>query len=189
MDGPRVITKLDQFVNKYLKWIEPYQKHHDDNWRRIRKPGYSRREYNRVAKEIKEKMDAQWDPLPELYALLDELCPVYLTCSKEACEKIRGIVAKCSRLCDPVRSYAHHVAKRINTPEDAGLLRIGLAAISIENCGIDYRDTIMAINSLQASAKAAGIDVTPHFQAVAKLSSTKPARGGCRSVAGMLGGS
>jgi hypothetical protein len=186
MEVSELVKRLGQFVDRYQKWVEPSQKHEEQNWRRIRKPGYTADEYYRTARKIRAEMEAQWDPYPELYALLDELCPVYLRSDARACDKMRSVVARCRTLHDPIRGYALSASKKLSGPDGAAWLERGVAALSIENCGMDYRDTIIAINVLAARAEAAGIDPKPYFSAAAERSSTKPTRGGCRSMAQML---
>jgi hypothetical protein len=65
-------------------------------------------------------------------------------------------------------------------------LRLALAAVSIDNCSADYRDTLGVLLKLYAKAEQAGIDPQPPFEAAAALSADSPTPGGCESVAQLI---
>lgn len=118
--------------------------------------------------------------------LLDELIPEYLAGTDAEREHVRRAVAARWTLLDRVRGYAVSLAERIRTPQDVGLLRAGLAAMSIENCAVDYRDTLLALAELWVRAERAGIDPRPHFGAIAAVSDTQVPQGGSTPMAKTL---
>ena len=124
--------------------------------------------------------------LEQRIELLDELIPKYLAGTDAEREGLRRAVAARRALPDRVRAYAWSVAQRIRSPEDVELLRAGLAAMSIENCAVDYRDTLLALAELWVRAERAGIDPQRHFEAVAAVSDTHVPAGGSTPVSKTL---
>jgi hypothetical protein len=188
MDLSELTRQFDGFLQRYADWCKPLNEFSAKNTARINRGGYTPDDYRRELAELREKLLARYDPFAELYGIFDELCPNYLDADSATREAIRKIVADRRPLSDLIRGYAVHLAGQMAGPDDVGTLRNALAAISIENCQMDYRDTIMAIGAVRKRAAQAGIDAEPHFQAVGKLSSTKRSTGGCAPLATMLGG-
>ena len=81
---------------------------------------------------------------------------------------------------------ADRLAERVTGPDILPALRLALAAVSIDNCSADYRDTLGVLLKLYTRAERAGIDPRPPFEAAAALSAASPAPGGCDSVAGLI---
>ena len=50
--------------------------------------------------------------------------------------------------------------------------------MSIENSGIDYRDSILALSELRKASREKNIDPNTEFERVAKISSQEKPRGG-----------
>jgi hypothetical protein len=73
--------------------------------------------------------------------------------------------------------YIYTSASRLQSSADGEWLRKGLAAASIENCSVDYRDVLLALAELYVAAEKVGIDPKPHFGAVAELSSSDTPQG------------
>jgi hypothetical protein len=82
--------------------------------------------------------------------------------------------------------YVYTSASRLQSSADGEWLRKGLAAASIENCSVDYRDVLLALAELYAAAEKVGIDPKPHFAAVAELSSSDAPQGGMTPLRKML---
>jgi hypothetical protein len=147
---------------------------------------------NREELEQREaKMVSEAETQNEFRDIMRKLCSTYLEMTPNQRAEIRQMVAgrnvaECVELSTWILKYADRVARRINGPNDVQFLREGLAAVSIENCGCDYRDTLTALADLFVGAEEVGIDPRPHFLAVAGLSSTDRTRGGLDSVAETL---
>jgi hypothetical protein len=79
-----------------------------------------------------------------------------------------------------------HVVTQLKTKSDETWLTRGLVALSIENCSIDFRDTITSMAKLYVAAKRNGISPEMNFQRIGKISSKKTPKGGESSVSGMM---
>jgi len=89
----------------------------------------------------------------------------------------------------PCAAGVHHrAADKIQSPGDVDWLAVGLAAASLEDSSVDYRDWLLAVAYLYASAEWVGIDpkLSRHFRFMLhSLSSEKPS-GGRTPVCQML---
>jgi len=70
-----------------------------------------------------------------------------------------------------LREYQTAASEHIHSPDDLEWLLIGLAAVSIEDRAIDYRDTYPLLARLYIQAARSGIEPDPYFAQVASISS------------------
>lgn len=183
---PELRAALDAILARYEKWEAPLHRFQAENFGRLNRDGYTWDQFERGLRELEASLRARYDPNPELSRLLDRLCAAYLGCDSGGRAEIRTCAAERKNLAGALRSYASDLAARIRRPEDAPILRRALAAISIENCGSDYRDTSMILADLYVRAEEVGIDPKPLFEAAGDLSTDAPTPGGCESLAGVL---
>jgi len=101
----------------------------------------------------------------------DALCDAYLQATADEREAMRQKIGESRRVRNALLGHVHRAARRIESPEDARWLRVGLAAASIEDNRTDFRDTYVALGALYLAAAKADIDPVPHFRAVGDLSS------------------
>jgi hypothetical protein len=153
---------------------------------RVNREGYTPGDFGRELRALKEQQRAKYDPFQEIYEFLDELCPFYLDAKPSQRAEIRATVSDKRGILSGLRGYVYRAAKRIQSPADREWLRWGLAAASMENCRVDYRDVLLALAELYVSAEEAGIRPRSDFTAVAKLSSTEKPRGGNTPMSEML---
>ena len=113
------------------------------------------------------------DLVDERDRLLDRLCEEYLAATARRRGAIRRYFEGKARLLIALEAGVARSAYRIKGLGDVDRLRLGLAAASINDARIDYRDLGFAIEHLARAATAAGIDARPHFRDVAELSSRK----------------
>jgi hypothetical protein len=126
--------------------------------------------------------------LDEVHQLLDELCSLYLLAGGDQRERIRESFGDKKR----VRKYLHsyiggRAASRLRDTEDVGWLDLGLAAASIADQRVDYRDLLVSLGKLWMAAEDVGLAPARHFSAVARLSSDQPVYGN-RSTRDLLRG-
>lgn len=123
----------------------------------------------------------------ETERLIEQLCGVYLETDAAGRSAIREFMA--SRQDGNfwlMHEFAHQFAERVTGPDASRMLRLGLAAVSIEDCGLDSRDTQMILAKLYSKAKQARLDPQPMFEEVAALSTDSRTPGGCDSVAEII---
>lgn len=109
----------------------------------------------------------------EVYALLDELCTEYVRSNAEQGSQIRIMVSKYPSMIRAVGDdYVGRAITQLETTGDPRWLWLGLAAISIENNSIDFRDTYIILGRLYLTATGLGIDPKPVFQAIARVSAS-----------------
>jgi hypothetical protein len=184
MDLATLSARLDELDWEFQRRMAPVNRFLADNLRRVNQPdGLTPTEFDRQAREVRERAG---DGEAALHALLDELCPAYLRGTSDERAAVRAAVAAKRTMPDRVRGYAHVRARSIRSPEDVETLRVALSAMSIENCAMDYRDTLLALAEIYVRAERAGIDPQPHFEAVAAVSSSERPRGGRTPLAQML---
>jgi hypothetical protein len=176
MDLDTLGARLHALEREYQQRTAPLDRRFAENLKRVNKPGgLAPAELEREMRSVGEQVGAGEGPL---HALLAELCPAYLKATGAERDAVRRMVQSHRSLPDRVRGYAVTLAKQLRSRDDAALLDAALAAMSLENCAIDYRDTLLALAELYVRAERAGIDPRPHFDFVAGLSSTDVPRGG-----------
>jgi len=109
--------------------------------------------------------------LAEVDAFLNELCAFYLVTTTEMRHNIRDALARNRDILAYMLGYIGRAEKQLATTKDSEWLRRALAAASMENARVDYRDLTLALGELSRTAMEAGIDPFPIFQEVATLSS------------------
>jgi hypothetical protein len=103
----------------------------------------------------------------EIQRTIDELCVLYLTVSDEGRNHVRKLVQAHRPLHNGLLAHIGWTAQ--HKPPD--WLRRGLAAASIEDNRVDFRDMFIALGGLYLEAVAVGLDVSDCFQKAAQLSS------------------
>ena len=114
----------------------------------------------------------------ELNQLLDELCCWYLNADQDQRLLIRGFIEDKSR----VRKYLHsyiggRAAPRLESSGDKKWLDLGVAAASIVDQRVDYRDLLICLGALWLSAEEAGLAPARRFSSVARISNSEPVYG------------
>jgi hypothetical protein len=103
--------------------------------------------------------------------VLDELCDCYLATTPEERILIRSLFDG-NVLGWSLTSYAGSASDQIASADDVQWLRRGLAALSIADNRLDFRDIFTAIRELYLASARAGIDPSPFLQETAAISST-----------------
>jgi hypothetical protein len=178
--------QIQELATKYRKWIEPvseltknYMREHHITWQDFDKAREAR---NEVLAELRKK-----DDIPgELTSFLDNHYELYYTATPEECQKIRESIGINREFEDFFLSYAQDIANCIHSADDVVLLKRGLVALSLENCGRDDRDTLITLADLYVSAESVGIDPKPLFMETAKISSNERPRGGSTPLGKIL---
>ena len=115
------------------------------------------------------------DARQEIYRRLDDVCNFYLTASDSQRSHLRELVTDHSH---PLRyymfDYAVWCSKQIESPSDTDPLKRGLAALSLENCAVDWRDTFLALGEIYVKGKKLRMGVEDELRYVASISSDKP---------------
>lgn len=108
----------------------------------------------------------------ELHQLIDDLCALYLSASEEQRAQIRNLAAEPpSTVGNQLLSQIGWAGEQARSFKDAEWVRRGLAAASIEDNRLDYRDMFRALGGLYLAAESVGIHCSPYFQEAAELSS------------------
>jgi len=122
----------------------------------------------------------------ELGELLDELCALYLETDRQQRGVIRGFFDDKDRIRKHLYSYTGgRAARLLESTGDVKWLRLGLAAASIEDRRVDYRDLLICLGELWLAAESVGIAPARHFSAMARISNSE-ARYGNRSTQDLL---
>ena len=108
-------------------------------------------------------------PRDEVFAAFDQTCDLYARSDAAHCALIRGIVhnREARVLLSDYIAYASRILKQGGRPE---WLERGVAAASIDDQRVDYRDWLMALGDLYLSARAARLDPTPVLKRIAERS-------------------
>lgn len=114
----------------------------------------------------------------QLHALLDELFDLYLEANEEQRLLIRGSFENKKRLRKYLHSYVGgRAAPHLRATGETRWLRLGLAAASIADQKVDYRDLLICLGALWLAAEDVGIAPARFFSSVARISSDEPVYG------------
>jgi len=188
MDVNTFIKNINEFSSRYKAWWYPpfeefreeYSKEH---------PNHNYTSYNKAFKEFESNLRMQNDLIGEIYDFIDHNYEVYLNATLLECEEIRKAVSNCYYVSEKgsfwrfledlfLRYVKERAIPKIQETGDKTWLTRGLIAMSIENSGIDYRDSIMALSELRKVSHEKNIDPNPEFERIVKISSNEKPRGG-----------
>lgn len=108
----------------------------------------------------------------EVFSVLDNLSDRYLMSTQEERIAIRNLFDEDVVFC--LCFYAQSAGDQIVSADDANWLRRGLAALSIADNRLDFRDAFRTMRELYLASVRAGIDPRPFLNEVAAISSTTP---------------
>lgn len=109
-------------------------------------------------------------PLEEVYSLLDSLCDIYLDAGPEQRSEIRILIGQNRAVLGRMYSYMGRATNILEQTGDPKWLRQGLAAASIADLRVDFRDLLVALGDLYVTAAHVGINPHDHFEAVGRIS-------------------
>ena len=122
----------------------------------------------------------------ELHELLDELCGAYLEVDAARRAAVRAYFDEKQRVLKYLHSYVGgRAAPLVASSGDVKWLRLGLAAASIADRRVDYRDWLISLGELWLAAEEVGIAPARQFSAMARISNSEP-RYGNRSTQDLL---
>jgi hypothetical protein len=105
---------------------------------------------------------------------LDALCRFYLVCSpRERAEINRRVESKISFL---FFLYGNTAAVEAVRETNAEKVKLGLAALAIENGVFDWRDSLFVLVKLYHSAKKINLDPVAAFRQIAEIAGPESAR-------------
>lgn len=185
MDLQTIDQQLDELQQRYIEWDIP-NKEARKKMLQVNRDGYTFEEYQRELEAIRQKQFAIYDPFEAARSFLDELCAFYQIATPDEQEAIRTMTDQKKVSVVLLLAYIQKCSARLQSPQDQATFRLGLAAASIENCSSDYRDVLMALADLVYAAESVGIDIQPHLDAVAALSSPEKPRGGVTPMRDLL---
>jgi len=180
-----ILQKLAAHVQSYQQWRAPLVQYFRENLPRVN-VDCTLEQFERGRQEIEARLLGQQDPYPPINALLQRLCGCYIDGDDAQREAIRQQVAAQHDLEGLIPQFVYQAAEEINAPADAHKLKLGLAAVSIENCSSDYRDTLTMLATLFQQAERAGFDPRPIFTTASWWSTDSPTTGGCDSLANTM---
>ena len=201
MDDVKFIAQIRDWSTRYKKWwFEPYSKfrqEYDENHPSIWDEANGIDNYTNAVNEFEAKLREQHDLIDEFYVLLDNNFEIYMNATLDQRNKIRSAIANCYYVSNSgsitrfmedllLKYLGERVRKNLRESGDKIWLLRGLVAISLENCGVDYRDTLRQLVYLYIAAEDTGIDPQEDFQSIAKISSQEEPRGGSAPMSEMM---
>ena len=120
--------------------------------------------------------DVEFDSVPYIHAgneivenIITDLCLLYLKANEKQRLDLSELISGKHYLIYSFLFYIGRVSKYLWSTEDENWLYLGLIAAAIEDCGSDYRDTILSLEYLYYGALRAGINPEPYFLKVSQI--------------------
>jgi hypothetical protein len=114
----------------------------------------------------------------ELNRLLDELCLNYLTGEEKVRSEIRDFFHTNRKILRYLHGYIGRNTVLLRSEKSKKWIRLAMAAVSICDRRVDWRDLLVILGGLYFTAKEIGINPTPFIKEAARISSTKEDRYG-----------
>jgi hypothetical protein len=196
MNAKQFISQLGKFAATYKTWwYEPFYKFRENFLKEH--DGIRERQdlanYFSKLKKLEESIRAEHNLLADICNFLDLNYEIYLHATPQQRAEIRKIIQNCyfidhrgninRFLEDLLMRYVDEKAiEGIRLTGDKSWLLRGLVAMSMENCGADFRDSLTHLAKLYVVAEDKGLDPEPEFQRISQISSNEKPRGGRRSM-------
>lgn len=179
---------LTAALARYERWEQPLRTYRGRNTGRLNGGGLTWEEFDRGLHELDASLRAEFDPRSELHPLFERLCAEYIAGDAAERGRIREFAARQQKLGGLLWQYANHLTNSIRSAGDTPLIAQplvtrALAAVSIENCASDVRDTLMTLADLFVAAEAASVEPALLFAAAGDWSTDERTAGGCGSLA------
>lgn len=196
MDTNTFIKNIDNFSSRYKTWWYPSFNKFSEEYAK-QNPKHDYMSYKKALSEFEASLRAKEDLLGEIFEFIDANYDVYLNSTQQECEEIRKTVTNCYYVNEKGRFWRFFedlflryvneraIPKMRETGDKAWLIR-GLVAMSIENSGIDYRDSILALSEIRKAAHEKNIDTNSAFEKVSKISSQEKPRGGTTPMSELM---
>ncbi len=213
MDAQTYINQLKQYATKFIDWwCKPYEKFRKNYEKQDRsffsrlvpikfETGESMARFSKATDEFKKEIRGKHDLIEEIFNFFDTNYEVYLHATDEQRSEIRSVIYT-RYYPGPHSGIVHYMenffvellweyvreraVKELKSTSDKVWLMRGLVAISMENCSIDFRDSLSLLASLYSAAKQKGINPEPIFQEIAKISSHEITPGGGSPMSEMM---
>ncbi|HMP04791.1 MAG TPA: hypothetical protein PJ982_00445 [Lacipirellulaceae bacterium] len=183
-DRTPLARRIDARLARYVQWEKPLRRHRALSMQRIHQGTLSWQSLDRELADLEAQLCTQWDPRATLYPLLDDLCTAYLDAAAPSQQaEMRAHVASRRTLAELLWRYANFQAATLALAEGDIKLRLAMAAVVLENCAFDYRDTLMTLADLFAQVEATGLDPHRAYADAATIAADEPTTGGCPSLA------
>jgi hypothetical protein len=180
--------RLAAAFRRYDAWERPLRRFRAENYRRLNQDGYTWEAYQQETADLEAQLVAEHDPYADLHDLFTQLCEAHIAGDDAQRARTRAFVAERSKRGQLLWRFANRLVTHVRAPEHVGLVTTALAAIAIDNCSANYRDTQMSLADLFVAAEQAGVDPRPHFEQAASWATDELTSGGCESLAAMLRG-
>ena len=122
----------------------------------------------------------------QMFDLIEEVCFSYLHEDAGGRQRIRDFIHEIKGgirlpgliyiVPNAIYAFIQSTAGRIRSKEDGKLLEIGLAAASIEEGRMDFRDLFMSLKELHGAAEKVGIDSTAYSKVIIGISGNEGAK-------------
>jgi hypothetical protein len=178
--------RLAAAFRRYDAWERPLRRFRAENYRRLNQDGYAWETYQQESADLEARLVAEHDPYAVLHELFARLGDAYIAGDDAQRARIRAFIAERSKRGQLLWRFANRLTRQIQSPEHASLLTTALAALAIDNCSANYRDTQMTLADMFVAAEEAGIDPRPVFEQAAAWATVELTSGGCESLAAML---
>lgn len=203
MDAQAYIDQLEQYATQYVDWwykpYEAFRKNYEKQNRSLIsrlipiriESRESMEKFENAVDEFKKETRNKRDLVNEIFNFFDENYEAYFQATEEQRRRIRETVYKSYYPSVPLSNFYidllhEYVRERaigqLNSTGDKVWLIRGLVAISMENMGSDWRDTMGMLETLYKSAESKGIHPEPFFAKIAEISSREVPDGGDRPM-------
>ncbi len=193
MDVKAYKEQLEEYTTKYKTWwCIPYEKFLDEYFKEREVPPRGRKshkEFMEANKNFRKNLRQRSDLPSQIYSFLDLNYEIYINATPEQCENIRQVISNSfykshwnsldNYMYDLLFEYiTEWTSIKLTATGDKTWLVRSLVAISLENCSVDYRDTLISLADLYIIAEKKKINPSSEFKNVANLSSHEVPRGG-----------
>ncbi len=173
MDIKKLDSQLKELESQYKKWINPIEEINAKYRDKFDSEEDIPEEYYIDLKKAEDEQKRFKNPHIEIYNYFDQLCLVYYDSKPKENEEIRNIVLKNKGILNCLLGYALRSSTLLDQYPDIELLRMGLVALSIENCSTNYLKTKTMLKDLFLKGERNNLDSKNEFIKLSFISSNK----------------
>ncbi len=215
MDAQAYIDQLERYATQFIDWwCKPYGAFRK-NYEKQNRSFVSRlipiqietresmEKFSNAVDQFEKETRGRHDLIDEIFCFFDENYEAYLQATDKQRSRIRETICKDyypnpgtgpivvhymgNFFIDLLHKYVkERAAEKIKSTGDKIWLMRGLVAISMENMGCDWRDTMGMLKDLYKSAESKGMNPEPFFAKIAEISSREVPSGGDRAMNEMM---
>jgi hypothetical protein len=182
MNSDEFLDQFRSYSKRYETWRAPINRAIESHIAEHNGVAFELEKLNRTREHLTQRLTEEEDLPGQIRVFLDQNAQSFLTYSQEECETIIAAVSGNFDFSGFLLEYARRaITKFQDTGEETWLIR-GLIGIALEDCAVDFRDSLGMLDDLVRAGRERDIAIDEHLRHVALHASRKKSKGGLKPL-------